>query len=374
MPSIRFGRFTMGALCTEDRGGVMTTEPLSKLMDTRELVTLFILSSLGGALSTFVGYLGNLLNIAVGVPFGAGQVIAGLHVFWLVLIRVLVPKRGSGTFSGFLKGSVEMFTGSTHGIVIVIVSLVQGAILDILSISPGGPSKKSAMERLNWWLFAGFSSASNVIVFQLFYFVGTPLIYIGLITILAFCSGIIFAGYFAWETLSFLDEAGLTKHPLVKETEARPIVIRRNLPAIAFVTFLILGSAYYLVAVADVFADPYSCEVTGIVENPYIYHPADFSEHEVTIEAELEGAYTHIPPTNYTGVLLSTILGAAEPEPQASSVQVIARDGYSITFDLQSVLNDDRLLLTESSDGLWLIAANYEGSAWVKQVTEIRIN
>lgn len=364
----------MGPLHTDHRGDTMTTDPLSKFMSTRELVTLFILSSLGGALSTFVGYLGNLINIAVGVPFGAGQIIAGLHVFWLVLIRVLVPKRGAGTFAGLLKGFVEMFTGSTHGLVIVIVSLMQGAILDIPSVSLAGPSEKSVMERLNWWLFGGLSSASNVIVLQLFYFAGTPLIYIGLITILAFCSGIIFAGYFAWETLSFLQEAGLTNHPRVRETEARPVTIRRNLPAIAFVTFLILGSTYYLVAVADMFADPYSCEVRGLVENPYIYRPADFSEHEATIMAELQGAYTYLPPTNYTGVLLSTILGGAEPEPEASSVQVIARDGYSITFNLQSVLGDEKLLLTESSDGLWLIAGNYDGSAWVRQVIELRVN
>ncbi len=351
----------------------MTEKNLSNLMTTRELVTLFILSSLGGALSTFVGYLGNLINIAVGVPFGAGQIIAGLHVFWIVLIRVLVPKRGSGTFAGFLKGFVEMFTGSTHGIVTVIVSLVQGIILDIPSISPNATSDRPAMERLNWWLFAGLSSASNVIAFQLFYFVGTPLIYIGLITILAFCSGIIFAGYFAWETLGFLDEAGLTHHPPVTEREGRSVIIRRNLPAFVFVTFLVLGSTYYVVAIADVFADPYSCAVTGRVDNPYIYHHADFSEYEVTIVAELQGAYTYIPPTNYTGVLLSTIIGVAEPEPQTSSIQVIARDGYTITFNLEAVLADQRLLLTESSDGLWLIAGNYEGSVWVRQVTELHI-
>jgi energy-coupling factor transport system substrate-specific component len=351
----------------------VTRKAFSNIMTTRELVTLFILSSLGGALSTFVGYLGNLINIAVGVPFGAGQIIAGLHVFWIVLIRVLVPKRGSGAFAGLLKGFVEMFTGSTHGIVIVIVSLIQGVILDIPSISPNGPSSKSVIERLNWWLFAGLSSSSNVIVFQLFYFTGTPLIYISLITILAFCSGIIFAGYFAWQTLAFLEEAGLTNHLPAEEGVSRSIMIRRNLPAIAFVTFLILGSTYYAVAIADVFADPYSCEVTGLVETPYVYRPADFSEYEVTIVAELQGAYTHIPPTNYTGVLLSTILGVAEPKPQASSIQVIARDGYSITFDLQTVLDDERLLLTKSNDGLWLIAGNYEGSAWVKQVTELYV-
>lgn len=351
----------------------MTTEAHSKRMDTRELVTLFILSSLGGALSTFVGYLGNLINIAVGVLFGAGQIIAGLHVFWIVLVRVLIPKRGSGTLAGFLKGIVEMFTGSTHGVVIVVVSLIQGFILDVPSVFPDGETQISVMERLGWWFFAGLSSASNVVVYQLFYFVGTPWIYIGLITILAFCSGIIFAGYFAWETLTFLDEAGLTHRRSPRAEKNTPFIFRRNLPAIVFVVFLVLGSTYYTVAIADIFADPYSCRVGGRVEKPYVFHLADFSEHEVTIVAELQGAYTHLPPDNYTGILLSTIIDAAEPELVASTVQVIARDGYSITFELQSVISDERLLLTEFHDGLWLIAGNYDGSAWVRQVIELRI-
>ena len=38
---------------------------------TRDIVTIAILSSLGGALSTFIGYLGNLINLSLGVPFGA---------------------------------------------------------------------------------------------------------------------------------------------------------------------------------------------------------------------------------------------------------------------------------------------------------------
>jgi energy-coupling factor transport system substrate-specific component len=95
--------------------------------EIKEIITIALLSSLGGTLSTFVGYLGNLVNLALGVPFGAGQFIAGLHVFWLVLIQAIIRKRGAGTFGGLLKGIVELFTGSTHGIVIVLVSLVQGA-------------------------------------------------------------------------------------------------------------------------------------------------------------------------------------------------------------------------------------------------------
>ncbi|MCJ2532418.1 MAG: ECF transporter S component, partial [Candidatus Thermoplasmatota archaeon] len=99
--------------------------PVTKrlMLSTKDLVTIALLSALGGVLSTYVGYLGNLMNHIVGVPFGAGQFMAGLHVLWIILAIGITKKKGAGTVTGALKGVVELFTGSTHGIVIVVVSL-----------------------------------------------------------------------------------------------------------------------------------------------------------------------------------------------------------------------------------------------------------
>ena len=133
----------------------MTSWGLGLSVTTRDIVTIAVLSSLGGALSTFIGYLGNLINLALGVPFGAGQFMAGLHVFWLVLIRVIVPKLGAGTAGGLLKGTVEMFTGSTHGIAIVFVSLVQGIIIDMSAAAAGSRDSPRESSRVVWWLGAG---------------------------------------------------------------------------------------------------------------------------------------------------------------------------------------------------------------------------
>ncbi|TFG31301.1 hypothetical protein EU527_12720 [Candidatus Thorarchaeota archaeon] len=345
---------------------------------TREIVTIALLSSLGGALSTFVGYLGNLINLALGVPFGAGQFMAGLHVFWLVLIRVIVPKHGVGTAGGLLKGVVELFTGSTHGIVIVIVSLVQGLMIDIGAAAAGNRKNPTESSRIIWWIGAGIASGTNVLVFQFFYFSGAPFLYITIITLLAFCSGIIFAGYFAWETLEFLNDAGTIAgfqsiKPGIGIKTSRTLAIR-NLPAILFVSFLVIGSLYYTTSVAHVFADPNACEITGLVANPYTFTLDDFSEELVTIEAELIGAYTHLPPANYTGVLISTILQHAQLLPEASALQVSARDGYTVIFeDLESVMSDTHLLLSMTSDGFWLIAGEYDGSLWVRQVNQLKI-
>jgi len=350
---------------------------MSSSISTRDIVTIAILASLGGALSTFVGYLGNLINLSLGVPFGAGQFMAGLHVFWLVLIRVIVPKRGVGTAGGLLKGMIEMFTGSTHGIVIVVVSLIQGFVVDISASAAGSTENPADSSRITWWLGAGVSSAVNVIILQLFYFTGAPFLYIFVISILALCSGIIFAGYFAWETLEFLNDAGTisgfqSTKPVIENSTPKSVAYR-NLPAIAFVLFLTVGSLYYTTNIANVFADPYSCEVRGFVDNPFSFTLEDFPGSEVTIEAELIGAYTHIPPANYTGLLISTILQQASVQSGATGLQIIARDGYSISLDIADVMIDSELLLTRSDDGLWLIAENYDGSMWVRQVILLQV-
>ncbi len=347
-------------------------------LSTRDIVTIAILASLGGALSTFVGYLGNLINLALGVPFGAGQFMAGLHVFWLVLIRAIVPKHGVGTTGGLLKGVVELFTGSTHGIVIVLVSLVQGFIVDLGAAAAGSKENPAESVRVTWWLGAGLASAANVLVFQFFYFSGAPFVYITVITILAFCSGIIFAGYFAWETLEFLNDTGtIPSFHSIKptiQTKTPKTLASRNLPAIIFVSFLVIGSLYYTSNVAQVFADPNTCEVTGLVDNPYSFTLDDFSDEMVTIEAELVGAYTHLPPANYTGPLISTILQKAQLQPEASGLQITARDGYSVIFDdLESIMTNAHFILSMGDDGLWLIAGNYDGSMWVRQVIVLQI-
>ncbi|WP_461368985.1 ECF transporter S component, partial [Candidatus Darwinibacter acetoxidans] len=77
---------------------------------TRDLLIMAVLSGIGGVLSTYVGYLGNLLNRLFGVPFGAGQFVAGLHVFWIILAAGLVRRPGAATIVGLLKGVVELLT------------------------------------------------------------------------------------------------------------------------------------------------------------------------------------------------------------------------------------------------------------------------
>jgi energy-coupling factor transport system substrate-specific component len=260
----------------------------------------------------------------------------------------------------------------------VIVSLVQGFIIDIAGLVTKDDQDLNGNSRVIWWLCAGVSSASNVIVFQLFYFAGAPDIYIMVISLLAFSSGIIFAGFFAWETLEFLNDTGLVRDRFSSmrnelPEKGRRSMLRRNVPAVALIIFMVVGVTYYLGFVRPLIAEPYSCEVLGLVDSPYTFNIESYSGSTVTIEAELIGVYIHLPPANYTGVLLSTILQQADPLPEATGVRVMARDGYQVEFDLNDVMTDTRLLLTREGAGLWLIAAEYDGSLWVEQVTTLQV-
>ncbi len=332
---------------------------------TRDLVTIAILSALGGVLSTYIGYLGNLVNTTLGVPFGAGQMMAGLHVYWMVVAYAIVGKFGTGSLVGLLKGTVELFAGSTHGLPIVFVSLVEGLLIDLALSAFKNRS-------VPVYCFAGaLSSMSNVFTFQILYFSGVPIFYILLIASMAALSGAVFGGYFGIGSYSILVQSNILKPP-----EKVPLVKKMSVQKVVTVLFLVsfvAGAVIYYTVVFKPFVDPQTCEMTGDLGNPYVYRPLDFASYEVTIEAELKGEYTYIPPRNYTGVPLPIILERAQPSPEATTVRVIARDGYQATFDLTRVLTDDRLILTVENGYLRLVAAEYEGAYWVEQVSEIRV-
>jgi ABC-type thiamin/hydroxymethylpyrimidine transport system permease subunit len=332
---------------------------------TRDLVTIAILSALGGVLSTYIGYLGNLINTSVGVPFGAGQIMAGLHIFWMIVAYAIVPRFGTGTLVGLLKGTVELFAGSTHGVPIVAISLIEGLIVDMTFAVF---RKRSTTA----FVTAGALAAmSNVFTFQLLYFSGVPILYILLIALMAAISGAVFAGYFGQGAYQILAESGIVK--VKGEVPKFKGLSVQKVATIAIALAFVGGAVIYFTAVYKPFMDPLTCEVSGNVENPFIYNPSDFTDSEITINAELNGEYTHIPARDYTGVPLHTILENAHPNGESNSVRVIASDGYEAEFNLTEIMVDDRLILIQENGRLRLVAGDYEGQYWVQKVAELRI-
>lgn len=342
-------------------------------LSNRDLLIIAVLSGIGGVMSTYVGYLGNLINRVFGVPFGAGQFASGLHVFWFILAAGLIQRPGATTATGLLKGIIELFTGSTHGVAIVLVSLVQGLLVDVVLLLTRRHNLGSYM------LAGGVAAASNVFVFQSLYFSGAPATYLFFIGLLAFVSGVLLAGSFGHSVLEVVLQArpvrittgeGKVKAPSVGKDKTAPLTFKLAITSL-LILLLAGGAIYYFAAV---FEPPWvgpRCQVEGLVEKTLSFHLDHFNRYETTITAELQGQVTYVPPQEYTGIPLRVILQEAVPLDGAKKVKIIATDGYLVELDLQDVLNDGQMLLIREGDMLRLIAGNYEGGYWVKMVNKI---
>jgi ABC-type thiamin/hydroxymethylpyrimidine transport system permease subunit len=348
--------------------------PAKKVNPTssRDLLIVAVLSGIGGVMSTYVGYLGNLLNRVFGVPFGAGQFVSGLHVFWIILAAGIVRRPGAATATGLLKGVVELLTGSTHGLVIVLVSLVQGLLVDLVLL---------LLRRHNLWSYAlagGVAAASNVFVFQILYFSGAPLAYILFISGLAFISGILFAGFFGRNVLEVIAEArpfrmgvAVPGPPAAARGGKAPSLKLNFVITGLLVLALSAGAVYYFAVIFDPPWKGPGFSVEGAVERAGTFQLSHFSSHETTITAELIGQVTYVPPREYTGIPVKAILAESRPQPGATTLSVLASDGYQADFPLEDVLGDGEMVLILEDGNLRLIAGNYPGGHWVKLVTRL---
>lgn len=344
-------------------------------LSNRDLLIIAVLSGIGGVMSTYVGYLGNLLNRIFGVPFGAGQFVAGLHVLWIIIAVGLIRKPGAGTATGLFKGIIELLTGSTHGLVIVLVSFVQGLLVDGLFLIPRNH------RLIIYMLVGGVATASNVFVFQILYFSGSPISYILFIAGLAFISGILLAGSFGHSILEIILEArpfkisGSSMETAEKSTQKKR---NKNTPLrLAVTAFLIVafatGAIYYY---AVIFTPPWvgpTAYVEGMVEKTLSFQLSSFKEHEKTVHTDLQGEVTYIPPQDYTGIPLLFILQEAGLKEEGETLQITATDGYQVEIPLPEVMEDDEILLTLDGESLRLVAANYPGGYWVKRVHRLTV-
>jgi ABC-type thiamin/hydroxymethylpyrimidine transport system permease subunit len=338
--------------------------PKEPRLDVREIVLIALLSAVGGVLSTYIGYLGNLINRFFGVPFGAGQLVAGLHVLWPLLARFLIGRFGSGTLTGVTKGLVEFLSGGTHGVVIVFISFVEGFLVDVGMGISRRPSLLLAV------LTGAIASASNVFLFQAIYFSGVSLWFILFMAGLSFVSGAFFGGYLSWDLHRFLIRSRIVRSP---HDVGMPKAAswKRHLITLGVVGALLAGGVYYYVEVTEPFVVPGAAKIEGAVSAPYVFRYSEWSDRAVIVRAELRGSVSYVPPQNYAGVPLFAVLEAARPNADAITVRVVADDGYEARFDFQAVLEDAEMILALDSNRLRLVAANYDGSYWVRRVTRV---
>ncbi len=139
-----------------------------------------------------------------------------------------------------------------------------------------------------------------------------------------------------------------------------------------FLTVFSIGAVYYFMFIF-VLPGGSTVAIQGAVEEPFDFSYGDYSDVEVTINAELIGSVTYVSPRNYTGVPLNLILADAVPAEDATQVVVRASDGYYVEFPFEEVMADNRLILMQEEKEFRLIAADYDGAYWVRQVIEIEV-
>ncbi len=333
---------------------------------TRDLLVIAVLAALGGVLSSYVSYLANMINHLVGVPFGAGNVVAGLHVLWLLLMIAITRKVGAGLIGGALKGFVEFLTGNPHGIVVVAISTVEGLGAEL------GYWPLRKYRTLAYMLGGGLGAFANVLVFQVLYNSYGNVYLFGLWGGLAFVSGAVMAGYFTGGIMDNLEDAGI-----VRQEKAPRGALSFSLPkAFALVLAVaVLFSANYYFALVQVREDPLVVHVTGKVAEPRDYYIPSYQSQYITVNTPMDGQYKHYPAQDYTGLALDYVLADDRASPDATRIDVVASDGYYPTFNLTEGRGRNLLLnvsTVESSTAyVRLIAPGFAGGMWVRNVNKI---
>lgn len=328
---------------------------------TRDLLIMAAMAALGGIASTYINFIGDFFQSALGFA-GTTQWAAGLHVLWLVLAVGLTGKAGAGTITGVLKGAVELLTGNTHGLVVVLVDITAGMLVDI-GLLP--------FRRKHRWLayaFAGgIASASNVFVFQLFAAVPADMIgygLIGLIAGVAFLSGVVFGGLLGSSLLSALRKAGLAVD------QAHPPAGRSRLVALLGSAFLLAAGVFGYLKLSAADAGSVGVLVTGAVDAPYRFQMDTTTLEEQAVQLDRDGA-----AVTYRGFSLQDIIREAEPDPAFDTVLLTGSDGYTF-FISSEELHSAGILLQPGGSGrstVYNVVGPASRKAWVNGVVEIQL-
>jgi len=319
-----------------------------------------VLSALGGVASTYINTLSDTVHAILGFP-GASQWAAGLHVIWIVLAMGIVRKTGTGTATGILKGAVELMSGSTHGIIILLVNLVAGLLVDAGFLLV---RKKNSITP--FLIAGGFASASNVLVFQLFATLPSNLLAVGAILflmIIAMVSGVVFAGIVPYHLIKSLIKANVVKMPVFEDENQK---IRWYFLA-GILILAVLLTAYLQTTLKG----SATIEIAGAVENPYKFPDDTFKPDPETRQM----LYRDVN-TEYIGFPLLLLVKNAQPLPSADTLLIEASDGYSFLISFEELETNPNILLVQQGRGKDLsfdIVGPTSSKAWVRNVVRLTV-
>jgi ABC-type thiamin/hydroxymethylpyrimidine transport system permease subunit len=325
---------------------------------TRDLLMMAALAALGGVVSTYINAIGDFFQSIFGFA-GTTQWAAGLHVLWLTLAVGLTRKQGAGTVTGILKGGVELLTGNTHGLLIVLIDVVAGLLVDLGFLPFRNKDSLPA-----YCLAGGLAAASNVFVFQLFASLPADTLAYGVILLVgavAFLSGVVFAGVLGWVLLNALRRAGVVK-------DRSPVPMGRRMYPIFLVAAALLTVALGLYLQAAL-RGPATVHIGGAVAAAYDYPRQNDDIVPITAEGTLREV-----TGRYNGVPVRELLARAQPQTGASLLLVRGSDGYAFFISMDEVRDNSGLLLSPQGDGddagYNLVGAK-NSKAWVRGVSEL---
>ena len=336
-----------------------------------------ILCCLGGVTSTYIAYIASALGSLTGLPVG-GQMLSGLHVFWLVMILAIVNKKGSGALAGLLKGFVEFVTGSHLGILALPTSFLEGIFAEI----GFWPFKK--YRTLSFIIAGGLGSWANILVTQTI-FNSFPGIYMfGTFSLFSLVSGMVFGGYMTLGIVRILTDAGVIKKP----ADAKPskLIGISGAVSIALVILLAIAAGVYITTpqttstnstyvngMEPIAGGTMYINVTGNVANPGTFYIPDYQSKFVTIAAlNTHGSSNTV--YNYTGVPLRVVLADAGISNNATSMDIVAADQYSIRYEVSNVLSKDTILLVPENGEVDVVAKDFTSNMWVRSITTITVH
>ncbi|MCB5250966.1 MAG: ECF transporter S component [Candidatus Cloacimonetes bacterium] len=99
-----------------------------------ELLIIAILGAIGLAIKPIVTPLVHFISSPLMIP--GGSIAGGIYMSWLVLAKLLVPKRGSALLVGLTQALVVLFLGffGNHGVFSIISYGLPGLIIELVAL------------------------------------------------------------------------------------------------------------------------------------------------------------------------------------------------------------------------------------------------
>jgi len=183
----------------------MNPHPNSRFWRGTLVIGLFAV--VGGLSSIGLTYGGPALCTTIRLP-GGMQSLSGIHVLPLILVAGLVPRFGVATLAGLIKGAVELLAGSQHGPMVLAFAGGAGLVIDLTDLV-----LRRRTRLLPCLAAGGLGTASNIAVLgaaaSIPNFCRLPK-NVPLVALIAFTSGVVFAGWLGWLLLPLLRRVGLS--------------------------------------------------------------------------------------------------------------------------------------------------------------------